>query len=56
VTGHGGNVELRPLLGLEGLDYWRANLRFALLEHRSFRTPDELILRREEFWKQLLLT
>ncbi len=55
-TGHGGNVELRALLDLEGLDYWRANLRFALLEHRSFRTPDELILQREEFWKQLLLT
>jgi hypothetical protein len=55
-TGHGGNVELRALLDLEGLDYWRANLRFALLEHRSFRTPDDLILRREEFWKQLLLT
>jgi hypothetical protein len=55
-TGHGGNVELKVLLATEGLDYCRAHFRFALLEHRSFRSPDELILKREEFWKRLLLT
>jgi hypothetical protein len=30
--------------------------RFALLEHRSVRVSDEHILKREEFWKRLLLT
>ncbi len=55
-TGHGGNVELKTLLADEGLDYCRAHFRFALLEHRSFRVSDELILKREDFWKRLLLT
>jgi hypothetical protein len=55
-TGHGGNVELQALLRTGGLNYCRAHFRFALLEYRSFRTPDEQILKREEFWKQLLLT
>lgn len=55
-TGHGGNVELRALVVNPNLDYCRAHFRFALLEHRPFRTADELILARENFWKQLLLT
>ena len=55
-TGHGGNVELQALLTTEGLDYCRAHFRFALLEHRSLRASDEQILKREEFWKRLLLT
>lgn len=55
-SGHGGNVELQALHQAEGIDYFRANFQFALLEHRSFRTADELILKREVFWKQLLLT
>jgi hypothetical protein len=55
-TGHGGNVELRSLLATGGLDYCRAHFRFALLEHRDSRTSDDQILKREEFWKRLLLT
>jgi hypothetical protein len=55
-TGHGGNKEMRALTATPSLDYYRANLRFALLEHRPFPTTDELILRRESFWKNLLLT
>jgi len=55
-SGHGGNVELKVLLATEGLDYCRAHFRFALLEHRSFRASEELILKREDLWKRLLLT
>lgn len=55
-TGHGGNKELKALKATQNLDYYRANFRFALLEHRSFRVADELIHERESFWKQLLLT
>jgi len=55
-TGHGGNVELRRLVKTRNLNYCRANFRFALLEHRPFRAPDEVISSRENFWKQLLLT
>jgi hypothetical protein len=32
------------------------NFRFALLEYRSSRTPDEVIIERETFWKRILLT
>ena len=55
-SGHGGNVELRALVNDPTLAYCRANFRFALLEHRSSRTPDEVILFREAFWKRILLT
>lgn len=55
-SGHGGNVELRTLVSDPTLDYCRTNFRFALLEHRGSRTPDEVILGRETFWKQILLT
>jgi hypothetical protein len=56
-TGHGGNVALRALgVKSQDLTYYRAFFRLALLEHRPFRTSDELILQRENFWKQLLLT
>jgi hypothetical protein len=55
-SGHGGNVELRTLVKDPSLEYCRANFRFALLEHRSNRTPDETIVAREAFWKRILLT
>ena len=55
-TGHGGNVELKQLVTDPTLEYCRLNFRFALLEHRPARTPDEIILSREGFWKRILLT
>jgi hypothetical protein len=55
-TGHGGNVELKPLVEPAGLVYCRAHFRFTLLEHLASRCPDELVRRREEFWKQALDT
>ncbi len=55
-SGHGGNVELRALATDTSPDYMRTAFRFALLEHRPTRTPDEVILAREVFWKRVLLT
>ena len=55
-SGHGGNVELRALASDPRLEYCRTNFRFALLEHRPARTPDETILAREAFWKRILFT
>lgn len=55
-TGHGGNEELLALVTTPDLAYCRANFRFALLEHRSFRVDDKTIIEREGFWKKLLLT
>lgn len=54
-TGHGGNVELRKLVSDPTLDYCRKAFRFALLEHRSSLTPDQTLLDREGFWKDILL-
>lgn len=55
-TGHGGNVELRALLDGLGLDYCRANFRFALLESHAARTADDAVLARESHWKEILRT
>lgn len=55
-SGHGGNAELRCLVTDPTLDYCRINFRFSLLEHRSSRTPDEVVIARETFWKRILLT
>jgi hypothetical protein len=55
-TGHGGNVELRKLVIEPTLDYCRKAFRFALLEHRSSITSDQVILDREIFWKKILLS
>ena len=55
-TGHGGNVELRATCENPILNYCRANFRFALLRTPSVARRDEIIIARENFWKQLLLT
>jgi hypothetical protein len=55
-SGHGGNVELRALVNDPTLDYCRKAFRFALLEYRPSPTPDDVILKREGFWKRVLLT
>jgi hypothetical protein len=53
---HGGNVALRELVGQKGPDYARDNLRFALLEFWSMRASDEDVLKRESYWKDVLLS
>lgn len=55
-TGHGGNVDLRALIDNSTLEYCRLNFRFALLEQLSSKTPDELVINRESFWKRVLLS
>ncbi len=57
MTGHGHNVGLRELIGEDvGLDYCRAHFRIALLEEHPARTPDQVILERESFYKQILMS
>lgn len=53
---HGNNVALKELVGQKGAEYARSNLRFALLEFWSMRTPDQEVLDRESYWKDVLLT
>ena len=54
-TGHGGTDELTKLIGAEGIEYARRNFRISLLEYRSARTDDQVIIDREVYWKEALL-
>lgn len=53
---HGGNIDLRALVDREGEAYVQDNLTFALLEFWSMRTPDDYVLERERYWKEVLLS
>jgi len=54
-TGHGGNVELKRIMDIEG--FQRANaFRFSVLEIADIHASAEDILRRECHWKNVLLT
>ncbi len=54
-TGHGGNVELRKLLGKEMVERSK-DLHFAILEIADVHASKEEILGRESHWKDILLT
>ena len=55
-TGHGWNDELTKLIKSGGIEYARQNFQFALIEHRSATTDDDLIIQREQHWKNVLKT
>lgn len=55
-TGHGWSDELTTLIDREGLDYARENFRISLLEYRSAKTDDAVIIDRECYWKEALLS
>lgn len=55
-TGHGWNDELTKLIKKEGINYARDNFSFAILEYRSMKTDDKVIIDRENYWKEVLLT
>jgi hypothetical protein len=51
---HGNNKGLEELLLEKGDDYYRSNMRFALLEFWSMRTDDSTVLERESYWKDVM--
>ncbi|MFH5824349.1 GIY-YIG nuclease family protein [Georgenia sp. AZ-5] len=53
-TLHGGNIGLKELVEERGEEYYRTNMRFALLEYWSMRTDDFHVLERESYWKDVL--
>ena len=53
-TLHGGNIGLKELVEDKGEEYYRTNMRFALLEYWSMRTDDDHVLQRESYWKDVL--
>ena len=55
-SGHGGNKELAALIDKEGKDHALKNFRFVLLEYRPMDTDDEVISKRETYWKKALLS
>jgi hypothetical protein len=55
-TGHGWNDELMSLIERNGIAYARGNFKFALLEIMSMTTPDDVVIRRECYWKSVLLS
>lgn len=55
-TGHGYNDGLVDLIKTKGLEYVRENFQFSILEVISMRAADDFIIRRESFWKDVLLT
>lgn len=55
-NGHGHNRQLEDLIGINGLEYAREYFRITLVESHPFRTIDKIIIDRETFWKNALLT
>ncbi|MCX9014559.1 MAG: GIY-YIG nuclease family protein [Candidatus Methanoperedens sp.] len=55
-TGHGWNDELTQIIDKEGFEYARKNFKFSLLEYRSMKTDDQVIIDREQYWKNVLLS
>ena len=48
-TGHGWNDELTKLIKKEGFDYVKNNFRTSLLEYRSMKVDDKVIIEREVY-------
>ena len=55
-TGHGYTDELTQIMKTSGIEYARKHFRFALLEHRTMKTDDKVVIQREQYWKEVLLT
>ena len=55
-TGHGWNDELITLINKKGIDYARQNFKFSLLEYRPMKTDDTVVIDRESYWKEVLLS
>ncbi len=54
-TGHGGNVLLKEILGNNSIEY-AENFCFSILEIMKMGTDDEHIIKREAYWKDILLS
>ena len=54
-TLHGGNKELRALLGDKGQDHTE-QLQFSILEVCDLNSSDDYVIGREGHWKQVLMT
>lgn len=55
-TGHGWNDELTKIIKKHGFDYAKENFRLTLLEYLPMKTEDSVVINRESFWKEALLS
>ena len=57
-TGHGNDVELINHLKQykDGYQYAKEHFKLALLEYRSMKVDDKIIIERENYWKDVLLS
>ena len=53
--GHGGNVELKELLKINGSEY-KYNFKYSILEVCNMNLGSEYIISRETHWKEVLLS
>lgn len=54
VNGHGGNTELKILIEKEGFDYVKQYFQYSILENYNSKVDNQLILSRENWWKETL--
>jgi hypothetical protein len=54
-NGHGNNIELKKVIEKQGFEY-ASNFQFVILEIRNMITDDDVIIRRESYWKEILLS
>lgn len=55
ICSHGGNADLKAIIDKEGFEYTK-NFLFSILETRSMNAEDDEIIKRESYWKDILLT
>ena len=55
-SGHGGNVGLIELMEKRGFSYIKRNFVYSILENYNARVDDHVVLVRESWWKDTLLT
>jgi len=53
-NGHGGNIELKKIINKKGIEY-ASNFQFSILEIKNLNTDDDEVIKRENFWKEVLL-
>ncbi len=55
-TCHGGNADLKNIAENHSLDYIKENFLYSILEIYKSTIADDLIIKRESWWKETLLT
>lgn len=55
-NGHGGNKELKRIVDSEGIEYVQSYFRYTILENYNSKVDDAVVLERESWWKNILLT